>query len=323
MTQAADDVDGIFADVATIGVTTGATVVASRARHAQTGVDTKRERQLALAAQHGAQYRPGFLGRFSRRVDDAMTARDPIPPGYRGTIAQKDWDLLTSGERRSLDPDQIGRHPLDITTHPSTGPTLPPTATQIQLAGRLGQEAGLAAKGVEVSLLTRLGAAQEIQSLEALLPKDVVDQIYVDLDLARRTATESGVAYQFPADLLPQSAPASSTAPADGSAAAATPAVEPAPRKVVVLNDPSTWRSANDPVRPAQRDALVRMGFPLNEIQELNKGWASQVIRAGREHGDVEAHETMDRALAAMERAATVVDTTLPPPPTPGPAPTR
>lgn len=319
MTQAADDVDGIFADVTTIGVTTGATVVAARARHAQTGVDPKRERQLALAAQHGAQYRPGLLGRFTRRPENALDARNPVPAGYRGTLPQKDWDVLTAGERRSLDPDNIGRHPLDINTHPSTGPTLPPTATQIQLAGRLGEEAGLAAKGVEVSLLTRLGAAQEIEALQAKLPSEVVDRIYFDLDLARRVPTKTGVEYRFPDDLLPQATPGDPAVPAPTEASAPPPAAKP----VVVLDDPTTWRSAGASVTDAQRHTLLRYGHMATEIAQLDKGHASQVIRAHKLNGPEAGHDAMDAALAAMERAATVADVSAPQPPTPGPAPTR
>ena len=150
-----DDVDGVFADAATVAATTGATVVMHHAR--------TRQEQLALAERLGQAQKPQrFWDRFTRQHEDALRdIRNPMPKGLQGTVQPDEWASWTAEQRDMVDPDHVGRWATDYQSA-TPGASLRSTADQINradvLANALGTDSALQS-AVNVASLDRLGAA--------------------------------------------------------------------------------------------------------------------------------------------------------------------
>lgn len=143
-----------------------------------------------------------------------------------------------------------------------------------------------------------------------LLDQPPLVPVTLDPDLAAAVAPQ------------PPAVPDPHVEPAQAQATAAP--AKPSAKRVSKLDDPSTWKSAGEPVRPAQKTKLLGFGHLATEIDKLDKGHASVVIRAHVNEGDEVGHEAMDQALAAMERARLQPSTgARPAGPTPRVGPTR
>jgi len=297
MSEANDELDGALTDGLTVSVTTGLVLATAN----QSRVE---------AARRAAG---NFFGRFSREDPAPFQSKPQLPPGYRDVFTETEWARLRPDQRAMLDPDQIGRWPTDIAPdRPETGPTLPATRTQIQMAGALGEELGLSARDLAVSGMTRVDAAREVQRLEARLEPGQVQAIYHDRGLPYRRVGKAGAEFVFPGEAPPvvvaaapavpvTPTPAAPSVPAPQSAApAATPAPAPTPHRSRANVDPLKWRSAKEPVTGPQAGALAREGIPPEEVRKLNKGWAGVVLDAFAVDQET-GHDAMDRALAAIE----------------------
>lgn len=289
MSQAQDDIDGVFGDALTTMTVTASVAAQRRATDRTTAVNASRK----------------FLQRWRPEVDDHRLARDPVPAGFRGVIDPDDWAKLNSYERLSLDPDRIGRWITDIDPdRPETGPDLRSTGHQAEIAGRLGEELGEPGKGGEVAALTRAQAAKTIRRLEARLDPAALRDLYHREGLAYRVVDGDRVRFelpggtQFPVPELPAQASQSNLGPA---AAARGPERKGLPDDW--LDQPLAWASANDPVQPRQAYTLRQHGVSEELIGKLNKGLASTVL-TGFEKGELDGQYALDRALAAAERAA-------------------
>jgi len=297
MSEANDELDGALTDGLTVSVTTGLVLATAN----QSRVE---------AARRAAG---NFFGRFTREDPAPFQPKPQLPPGYRDAFTETEWARLRPDQRAMLDPDQIGRWPTDIAPdRPETGPTLPATRTQIQMAGALGEELGLSARDLAVSGMTRVDAAREVQRLEARLEPGQVQAIYHDRGLPYRRVGKAGAEFVFPGDVpTPVAAavpavpvtptPAAPSVPAPQSPTpAATAAPAPTPHRSRANVDPLKWRSAKDPVTGPQAGALAREGIPPEEVRKLNKGWAGVVLDAFAVDQET-GHDAMDRALAAIE----------------------
>lgn len=292
MSQAADDLDNMANGVINTMVTT-ASVLSERNRRAATVVAARRA--------------PGRFHRFATALDDPRLPRDPVPVGFRGVIAPADWAALQSDQRMELDPDRIGRWLTDIDpTRPETGAALPSTQTQVILGGRLGEALGEPGRGGEIAALSRGMAAQQIRRMEARLTPSEVRDLYHDSGLAYRTVGKDGVSYEmldgtrFPIPETPAMAPKVSAGRVAQHGQKAPSG--PAPRPENWLDRPDEWHTGNEPVTTAQAYRLHMLGVPDDQIDQLDKGWASAVI-GGYGRSPEDGQNALDRALAAGVRS--------------------
>ena len=283
MSAPTDDIDGVLSDALT---TTAVTVMAAYS----TAEQSRRARQAAaLAAPRG---------RFSlHRGESPLTPRDPVPAGLRETLPKRTWDELSPTHRRQLDPDRVGYWPTDISLdRPETGPQLPATATQIQLAGRMGDALGMSGQGAEVATLTRGAAGEALRRMEQQLPAAKLEEIYHYVGMPHRHSANGGVGYLFPdgTAITPDPGPSLRTRTATAEQGGNV-------RTQERTKDPLQWASAGDPVTADQRHRLGTYGVASGEIDRLNKGWASVVITTYDEQGPKAGDAAVDRALAAVE----------------------
>lgn len=298
MSTAQDDVDGVFVDGTMVAVTTTATIVATRAQ--------ENRRRLEVAQRLGEEVKhTRFRDRFTLKHDSALREyRDPLPSGLGNLFTPQEWAELDPMEARLANPDGVGRWSTDYAAG-TPGSTFPATRDQVDRASLVAAKldtAAATAAAASVTQLDRAGACQVLRRLESELGPDATRDAYHEAMMAyRREGVEDGqVRYSLE---FPGSAPAPVDVPA--AAPAEAPAVaEPAPaeRHVPTLGDPSTWRSAGEPVTEFQAKYLRSQGHTAEEIGRLDKARASLVVRAHKTQGDVDGHAAMDKALADMER---------------------
>lgn len=293
MSQATDDLD----DVARTAINLGGSTLSMVAQRRQAAA-----RVAATRAASGRRFH-----RWDGVVDNPLAPRDPVPVGFRDVLAPADWAALHADKRMALDPDGIGRWVTDIDpARPETGAALPSTRTQVILGGRLGDAVGETGKGAEIAALDRGTAAQMIRRMEARLTPDQVRGLYHDAGLAYRTVGKAGVSYELPDGTvfpIPET-PASAAPKATQTVGARTAGQAPggARRPDDWRDQPLQWASAGDPVQPAQAYTLHMWGVPTNNIEQLNKGWASAVIGAFEKGGEAAGDEMLERALEAARQ---------------------
>lgn len=302
MSQANDDVDGAMSDALTTGAVTALAVAGMNA-------EEKRAKQLAAAQRVTG----GFFGRFSRKDPEPLKARLPVPAGFRESFDDQGWAALSSEQRLGLDPDRIGRWVTDVDPRRlETGPELRSTSMQIMLVNDMGTALGEAGHSAAVGDVNRAQAAALIRKLEDRLEPDVARRIYHELGMPYRSEKDGKVTFQFEGDPAPVVAQAGNQPSADPAKQVTPRVAAPKQARPSKLDDPLQWKTATEPVTPAQTGALARHGIPANEIRQINKGWAGVVLSSFDKDGDIEGHATMDKALAAVENAAQSVNTPKP-----------
>jgi hypothetical protein len=288
MSQGQDDLDAVFGDtITTVGMSASMAVAA------------KQHRKVAAATASRTRF-----SRFRPSEDDHRIVRDPVPIGFRDVFDQDDYATLSPDQRSNLDPDRIGRWHTDIDPQrPETGPGLPATATQVQVAGRLGEHLGEPGKGGEVAALTRTQGAKLIRQLEARIPPDDLRGLYHEQGLAYRVVQGGHVRYELPDSTVFPVPEASGAAVrrADAGRGPVGGGRPEAPPEDWLLR-PLEWHSGPDAVTPKQTYRLHQLGVGNDAISQLDKGWASAVLTA-YERGDQEGQGMLNRALAAVERS--------------------